>query len=236
VPTCLRTWILIAITLVSLPAGELRLAGIFTDHMVLQRDRPVPLWGWARPRAVVQVACGARKAPPVTADAEGAWSALLPAMPAGGPVGVSITAGTESLALREVLIGDVWMCSGQSNSGFPLGACDAKADIAAADLPGIRYVWTPEHFAATPQADVLPGQSWRVLSPASAGNCSAMGFYFARAIHREVGVPIGILICGVGGTEIECWMSPEAIAYPENAAVAKTYRERIGRSAVGRSA
>ncbi len=117
----------------------------------------------------------------------------------------------------------MWLVSGQSNAAFALGGCKTPGDVSGADFPLIRFSGYWEHFAISPQRD--GGAPWQVMTPGSAAGCSAIGFYFARKVQPEAGVPIGILTCAVGGTDIENWMSPAAINnYPENASVAKEYR------------
>jgi len=124
-------------------------------------------------------------------------------------------------------VGDVWLCSGQSNMAFGLGACSAHADIKAADFPSIRYLSYWENFASEPQEDANLG-SWNRVSPESAGGCSGVAFYFGRRIYSETKVPIGLLLSSVGGTEIECWMPPEAFSnYPANAAIGKRLQDAV---------
>lgn len=212
------------------PAADPRFAHVFGDHMVLQRDRPVPVWGWSDPGAAITVSMGAVTQRAI-AGADGVWRITLPAMGLGGAQELRVVAdGGGTAVLRDVLMGDVWLCSGQSNSVFSLGGCRTPEDIAAADLPGIRFSGYWEHFAAEPQADVCARLRWQAVSPRTAASCSAMGFHFARAVHRATQVPIGILTCGVGGTEIECWMPPAAIAgHPRNQRIAEAARSAVSR-------
>jgi sialate O-acetylesterase len=211
----------------ALHAAEVSLANIFNDNMVVQRDRPVPVWGWADPGTAVSVAFNG-KSETAKADASGKWLVRLAALPAGGPYEIAVTSpGGKPLAVRNVLVGDVWLCSGQSNMAFGLGGCDAAEDIAAADFPQIRAVFLDEHFAAEPQRDV-PENNWQAISPQTVSRYSGVAFYFARKVQSETKIPIGILISSVGGTEIECWMSAEAInGYPENASAAEAYNKAI---------
>ncbi len=205
--------------------AEVRMPKIFSDHMVIQRDMKVNVWGWAEPGEAVTVQFGRQKLA-CQADKAGAWSvALLPMKANDTPQDLTVT-GKNTVTLKDILVGDVWMVSGQSNAAFGLGGCKAPEDISSADLPLIRFSGYWEHFSGAPQHD--GGAPWQVVSPGSAGGCSAIGFYFARKIQPEAGVPIGLLTCAVGGTEIECWMSPEAIYnYHGNAEVAKRCRESI---------
>jgi sialate O-acetylesterase len=132
------------------------------------------------------------------------------------------------VTIRDVLVGDVWLCSGQSNMAYGLGGCEAPDDIAAANLSQIRFRPYFEHFAGEPQVDLRDAQRWQVMSPQAAPNCTAVGFYFARAVQPVADVPIGLLTCSVGGTEIECWMPPSAFAnYPANRAIGAERDRRI---------
>ena len=215
----------LALALNSAAHADVRLARIFSDHMVLQRDQPVRVWGWAEPGEKVNVQFGGQSLS-ATAASEGAWGVTLaPLKPSAIPQELLVT-GKNVVKCADILVGDVWMVSGQSNAAFGLGGCKAPQDVSSANFPLIRFSGYWEHFAGVPQRD--GGAAWQVISPGSAGGCTAIGFYFARKVQPEAGVPIGILTCAVGGTDIENWMSPEAINnYPENASVAKAYRETI---------
>ena len=205
--------------------ADVRLAKIFSDHMVLQRNVPVSVWGWADPGEKVTVAFAGQKVAGET-NKIGEWSVrLLPLKASATPQDLTVSAG-KTVKLTDVLVGDVWMVSGQSNAAFGLGGCKAPEDVTSANFPLIRFSGYWEHFANSPQRD--GGAPWNVMSPASAAGCSGIGFYFARKVQPDAGVPIGILTCAVGGTDIENWMSPEAIHnYPENASVSKDYKNTI---------
>ena len=197
----------------------------FSDHMVLQRSQPLTIFGWADPCEKVSVGFGGQK---VTGKAgkDGAWSVnLLPLKPSKKPQKL-VVRGKNTITLSDILVGDVWLVSGQSNAAFRLGECKAPDDIRDADFPLIRFSGLWEHFANAPQKD--GGAPWQVLSPSSAAACSGMGFYFARMVQPDAGVPIGLLTCAVGGTDIENWMSPEAIHDdPGNADVSKSVKDAI---------
>jgi sialate O-acetylesterase len=211
----------------SSPAGE-RLARIFTDHLVLQRDQVVPIWGWATPGQVIRVAFAGQDVT-TTTDANGCWRAQLAPLRLSSTPAELVVTGSTTLRLRDVLVGDVWLCSGQSNMGFPLDACDAAEDIRTADFPLIRYTRCGEHFSARLQDDVVSA-AWKAMTPETARACGAVPFFFARRIHAETRVPIGLLHCEIGGTDIECWMPPAAFReYPANAEVARRLDEAIAR-------
>jgi sialate O-acetylesterase len=180
--------------------------------MVLQRDRPMPIWGWAAPNAKVTVSFGETTVA-TAAGVEGRWSVTLPAQPASKE-SRTLTAGCDAASIRvaDVLVGDVWLCSGQSNMSISVAGFqtpETKQDIAAADFPLIRHFGCIENFADSPAADVK-GQ-WLACSPRTAGQFCAVGFYFARKLHAETGIPIGIVRSAKGSTTIELWVSQEAL-------------------------
>lgn len=196
------------------------LSPVFGDHMVLQRDRPLPIWGTAPAGTEVAVSFGTAGARAV-ADANGRFELTLPAMPMSREPRTLVARvdGGGEARIEDVLVGDVWLCSGQSNMAFALHGCDVPEEIDAANDSLIRYRSYWEEFAAEPRTEVSGG-AWRTLSPATAGDCTAVGYFFARRVRAQVDVPIGILTCAVGGTEIECWMAPEAVRdEPANAGV-----------------
>jgi sialate O-acetylesterase len=194
--------------------AEVRLPHVFGSHMVLQQDKPLIIWGWAEPKeaVTVQVASESRKVP---ANERGEWKAELPAMKAGGPHTVTVS-GSSTVQFEDVMVGEVWLCSGQSNMEMGIGSVrDGKNEIAAADYPGIRLLkvtrrWTPE-----PQTD-LEG-AWKVCSPktvaeAGWGGFSAAGYFFGRELHKKLGVAVGLIDASWGGTRIEPWTPPEGFA------------------------
>lgn len=188
--------------------AEIRLPAHFSSHAVLQRDRPLPVWGWGEPGEVITVVLGESKEQ-TKADENGVWKLTLPAQEMSvEPLTMTIS-GSSTIELTDLLIGDVWLCSGQSNMEFPLGACDAQSDIEVADFPQIRHFGVAYHFASSPQTNVEG--NWQVCSPQTAAGFTAVGFYFAREVHQRTGVPIGLLRSSVGGTNIECWMSQETL-------------------------
>jgi len=228
IPKPLRLGLASGITISIMTAmthAAVRLPKIFSDHMVLQRDQPVAVWGWADPGEKVAVKFGGQNMSAVAAK-DGAWSVRLSPLKANATPQELVVTGTDTVKLTDILLGDVWLVSGQSNAAFGLGGCKVPEDVSGADFPLIRFSGYWEHFAISPQRD--GGAAWQVMTPGSAAGCSAIGFYFARKIQPEAGVPIGLLTCAVGGTDIENWMSPAAINnYPENASVAKEYRDKI---------
>ena len=194
----------------------LRLARLFGDGMVLQRSQPVVVWGWALPRTSVTVALRGKSAKTVS-DSAGAWKLTLPSQPAGGPVELTVAAGSTRIVLHDVLVGDVWVASGQSNMEFTVsGARDAAREIASANDPAIRHFKVPASYASTPEAD-LAGGSWARADSEHVGAFSAVAYFFARELRKTVHVPIGIINTSWGGSAIESWMSQTAHGFSDSA-------------------
>lgn len=189
---------------------------LFGDHMVLQRGKPTRLWGWTAPGAQVRVQVSGAVAHGRAAD-DGRWQVELAAMAAGGPQEVRID-GPQSVTLRDVLVGDVWLCSGQSNMEFGLKrALNGAQEAAAANHPMIRLFRVASQPAYEPAP--VPHGSWAVCSPAAfAGDFdfSAVAIFFGRRVQQETSVPIGLIQAAVGGTPAETWTSPRGLAgFPE---------------------
>lgn len=192
--------------------AQLRLPLVLSDGAVLQRDHEIPVWGWAAPGAAVSVRLGGTEAT-AEADASGRWRVDLPAMNAGGPYALTVTSGGEQVAATDLLVGDVWVLSGQSNMEWTVqDADDAEAEMAAAHDTGIRHFKVPQSFSETPQ-DELAGGAWAVTSPETVGDFSAVGYFFARDLRQHLDVPIGLLHTSWGGSRIEPWMSAEMLGY-----------------------
>ncbi|HUD57659.1 MAG TPA: sialate O-acetylesterase [Terracidiphilus sp.] len=181
---------------------------VFGDNMVLQRGKLDTIWGWSDPGDIVRVQIGDNTAS-ATAGADRRWQVKIqPPVPAG-PYTVTIT-GHQSVELHNVLVGDVWLCGGQSNMGLPLRFTkNADEEIKAANYPDIRF-FTVGGRPAYHHVDVIEGD-WRVVSPETASWISAVGYYFARKIQQEMHVPIGLVIDSVGGTPAEAWASADAL-------------------------
>lgn len=178
---------------------------LFSDGMVLQRDQPLPVWGTASPGARLQVHLAGNAASAVAA-ADGRWQVQLPAHPAGGPFELRVQGDDGVVQVREVLFGDVWLASGQSNMEWPLhDTLEAAAAIAQADDAQLRHFKIPKSWSGEPER-TLAGGSWKAATPANAGAFSAVGYYFARELRARTGVPIGIIDSTWGGSTIEAWM------------------------------
>jgi sialate O-acetylesterase len=210
---------LLAALLAASNAQALELAGVFADHMVLQRDAPLRVWGQAEPGQRVRVQIAGREAT-AKVGRDGRWQATLAPLKAGGPHRLQVSAGAEQRSLDDVLIGDVWIAAGQSNMEWRLAdASNAAAEIAAAGEPRLRHAKMPHRVSLMPLRDAPPLR-WDVSSPATAADFSAVAYHFARRVQADVNVPIGILNLSWGGTHVETWTSPRANATdPELASV-----------------
>lgn len=207
-----RTALLLLATTAPLWA-EVTLAPLFRDHAVVQRDQPLPVWGSADPGEEVVVTLGSRRGR-ATADATGYWLVRLEPLPASGEPLELVAAGRNTIRVRDVLVGDVWLLSGQSNMEWPVRlAANADAELAAADDPRIRHFTTERAIAHRPLAQAHG--SWQPATPETAAHFSAVGYFFARELRAEVDVPIGLLHSSWGGTPVEAWLPPAPLEiYP----------------------
>jgi sialate O-acetylesterase len=196
---------------------------LFSDGAVVQRDRPLPVWGWASPGAKIEVEFDGRSATAIAAK-DGAWRTQLPAHKAGGPYVLRVRGDGEVVAVNDVLVGDVWLASGQSNMEWPLSqAKDARQAIASANDPLIRHFKVPKSWSEKPETR-LAGGSWKVASPQTAGEFSAVGYHFARELRAKTGVPIGIINSTWGGSRVEAWMDGQTLGI-ETTRLAKHMRD-----------
>jgi sialate O-acetylesterase len=207
---CLRdSFFLLACAATTSAYAEIKLPALISDHMVLQADAEVPIWGWASPGESVAVSLGQVKAN-ATADQNGKWQARLPKLSAGGPHILEVKA-SNTIVVKDVLVGEVWLGSGQSNMAMAVNrAQDFEKEAAAANLPQIRMFTVTSVKASTPQPD-CQGQ-WVVCSSETVARFSATAYFFGRELHKSLGVPVGLINSSVGGTPIESWISPEAQA------------------------
>ncbi len=201
----------------AVPAGaQIRLPRLISDGVVLQREQEINLWGWASPgeRIRIEVAGERLRA---RADGAGRWSATLPAQPAGGPFTMQLS-GSNEVTVGNLMFGDVWVCSGQSNMTIPMERVKEvyPEDIAAADYPAIREFFVPTMTDLSGPREDFPEGEWKVVTPENILPMSAIGYFFARDLHQRYGVPIGIINAAVGGTPIEAWTSAEGLQdFPE---------------------
>lgn len=190
--------------------ASMELPLIFSDGMVLQRDRPIPVWGMADAGSRIRVEFDG-KTVETRADASGRWTLTLPPHAAGGPYRMRVVDAGASRELRDILIGDVWLASGQSNMEWTLSrAANGAAEVARAHDPKIRHFKIPHAWSGQRQWQ-LEGGSWAASSPETAGEFSAVAHLFAREIRAAVGVPIGIIDSSWGGSRIEAWMDAQTL-------------------------
>jgi sialate O-acetylesterase len=197
-------------------SAEVKPSDLFTDHMVLQRDVEAPVWGAADPGEAVKVTFNGQTRS-TTASADGKWMLRLGKLKAGGPYEMQIE-GKNSIVIHDVLVGEVWLATGQSNMVFTVskkaaffaGMLDEDKEIAAANYPQIRMFTEKTVKAYTPQDNALG--DWKVCSPDTAGAFSAIGYLFARDLQQELHVPIGIVTVAFGASTAESWLPREAFA------------------------
>ncbi|HEX9795139.1 MAG TPA: sialate O-acetylesterase [Planctomycetota bacterium] len=202
---------------VPLAAQDLRTPAIFGDHMVLQRGNSAPVWGWAAPGAKVEARGSWGSAGTATADAAGRWRIDLATKAGPGTFELAVRSGAAELRFTDVLLGEVWLCGGQSNMEWTVGPAgiagngvnDWQAEVAAAKYPGIRY-FDVAHAVSIDEQEDCQGQ-WKVCSPDTISAFSAAGYFFGRALHRELEVPVGLVGCNWGGTLAEAWTSAEGL-------------------------
>lgn len=195
--------------------SELLLPSVFSDHMVLQSGQPIPIWGTANPGAVITIDFAKQKKT-VSADTEGKWHTDLSPMATSAEsrvLEISSSADNQQIKINDVLVGEVWLCSGQSNMAMPLEGwptkCPVKnsaADIAGANYPLIRLHQIPSSFSKLPQSSTA--SQWAVCTPETVTKFSACAYYFGRKLHQDLNVPVGLIQSAWGGTRIEPWTPP----------------------------
>jgi len=205
---------LMALTLVCDSSPAVELNSLFSDNVVLQQNQRLPVWGTGRDGEKVSVTLGGRTATATVSG--GVWRVQLDALSAGGPLTLTVT-GDNTLTVTNVLVGEVWVCSGQSNMERQLGPRSGQKpienwqqEVQAAEHPQIRMYFVPVSKSATPRADAHG--KWVVCTPETARNFSAVGYFFAQALQGHLHVPIGMIFTSLGGTAVELWTSPEALA------------------------
>ena len=192
-------------------SSQVRLPRLISDGMVLQRDDSVKIWGWAAPGEEVRVDfVGSNYR--TRADASGEWLIMLSPLQAGGPHSMKIEA-SNSITLNDILIGDVWLCSGQSNMELPVSRVRPlyEAEIAAAENTNIRSFIVPKNFTFKEPYEDLPSGSWVAASPETVLDFSAAAWFFARELYEVYKVPVGLLTSAFGGSPAEAWISEESL-------------------------
>lgn len=193
-------------------AADLRLPTLFSDHMVLQRDRENLVWGWADANETVTVEFDGDSVS-TTSNNVGSWVVRIPARPVGAPKTLTVRAN-DTITIKDILMGDVWVCSGQSNMQWTVDrANNVDEEVANANYPDIRYYFAPLRVALEPQSDI-EGE-WKLTSPEVVAQFSAVAYFFGRTVHEKLDVPIGLISTSWGGTAIESWTSQDATALSE---------------------
>ena len=206
---CVLCSLLMLGLLAPMASADVKLPAVFTDNMVLQQGHRLPVWGWADAKEKVTVTL-AGQAASTWADDEGEWSLRLGAMGAGGPHEVTVQ-GNNTLTLTNVMVGEVWVCSGQSNMQWTVGnSNNAQAEIAAANYPNIRLFTVKRRPSSTPESDTEG--SWVTCTPETVPGFTAVGYFFGRDLHKELGVPIGLINTSWGGTRCEAWTSTPGLS------------------------
>jgi sialate O-acetylesterase len=201
----------LALICISRLPAEPRLPHLFGDHMVIQRKMPISVWGWADPGEHISVSLGANSAETSTSNT-GQWKTALPGMSEGGPLTLVVRGKTMTIAFKDVLIGEVWLASGQSNMTYSLnGATGAAEELPKANYDEIRFFSVPKQIALNSQKDTLTA-AWQICTPDTAKTFSAVSYFFARELHKALNVPIGIILSAWPGTAAEEWTDPDSLA------------------------
>ncbi len=190
--------------------ADVKLPAVISDNMVLQQGMEVPIWGWAEPGEQVMVSVSWHSmAWGVSADKDGKWMFKMNPPKVGGPYEMTIS-GKNSIKIRNILVGEVWVCSGQSNMAMPVSrSTNAEQEIAAADYPNIRLLTVERKTAEQPQADCVG--NWSLCSLQTIPDFSAVAYYFGRELHKELDVPVGLIHTSWGGTPAEAWTRREML-------------------------
>jgi sialate O-acetylesterase len=190
--------------------ASVKLPSVIGDNMVLQRGQPVPIWGWANKGDEVTVSIAGQMQSAKAGD-DGRWKVVLEQLDVGQPLEMTIKGSSDALiALKNILVGEVWVCSGQSNMEMEVAKCnDASREIAAANYPNLRLFTVEFKMSAEPQVDCTG--NWEPCSPANVAGFSAAAYYFGRQLQKELGVPIGLIHTSTGGTPAELWTSRKTL-------------------------
>ena len=203
----------------------LKAAAVFSDHMVLQRERPIAVFGWADETVAVSLAGAKIAAEPV----DGRFEAFLPPLPAGGPYDLILQSGGEEIAFSDVMIGEVWRCGGQSNMELRLReARDGQKEAESGSDPLLRFYEVPAAARREEAEDRERFTCWKALTPGQCGDVSAVAYFAGRRLRAALGVPVGMLVCCVGGTQISNWISREALTtFPEGQSCLQDFEKEI---------
>ena len=206
--------------------ADVRLPGFFGNHMVMQRNVDLRIWGWCDPGELVHVNLNGSQSS-TKGTSEGTWRVTLPPMKASSQPLTLRVEGKNKIEITDVLVGEVWLCSGQSNMEWTVAAStNATAEIAAADFPMIRHLKIEHRPSTIPLDDVAA--PWTVCSPTVAGSYTAAGYFMARELHKQLGVPVGLINSSWGGTRVEPWTAPTG--FKEVPALGGIYSSVLGRT------
>ena len=223
----MKKWITILFASITLTStSQVRLPAPIGDSMVLQRDQPLKIWGWASPGEKLEIDFGGKKYKAVTSDNK-KWELTLPAMKAGGPYTMHIT-GSNSIQLRDIMIGDVWICGGQSNMEVPMSRVKElyPQELATANNKNIRQVTIAiQYDFHGPREEAAAGR-WQTVNTQAIPQFSAVGYFFAKELYRLYKIPIGLIKTSSGGTPAEGWLSEEGLKqFPEYAALKERFKD-----------
>jgi len=217
--------LLLGISIISY--AQIRLPKLIGNGMVLQRNTALKIWGWASPNEKLKIEFN-QKRYETTANAQGEWSVTLPQMKAGGPYAMTLKASNE-ITLRDILIGDVWLASGQSNMELPMYRVKPRyeSEVANSTNANIRFFTVPQRYDFnTPQSDLLSGE-WKAANPENILNFSAVAYFFAKETTAKYHVPVGIVNASLGGSPAQAWISEDALkAFPEYHAEAQRFKDQ----------
>lgn len=201
---CVLLLLMFSVSMVAL--GDVRLPSIIGEGMVLQRHAEIRIWGWADPQEKVEVILGENTAHAIT-NPQGRWNLVLPAMEAGGPFNM-IVRGKNTIELNNIMVGEVWICSGQSNMDVPVSVVkDAEAEMTHARFPEIRFFTVAKKVRVQPQENCEG--SWNICNPETVRDFSAVAYFFGRELHQKLNVPVGLINSSLGGTRAEAWTARE---------------------------
>jgi sialate O-acetylesterase len=204
--------------------ADVTLPAVIGSHMVLQRAQLCPIWGWADPGEKVTVEFAGQKKSAVAA-ADGSWSVELRAMKANSTPQTMTITGKNKVTVEDVLVGEVWLCSGQSNMEWSVADSDnANNEIAAGNHPRIRQIKIPHNTSDKPERNVK-SDGWNVADTNTVGKFSAVGYYYGRVLMKELDVPVGLLGCNWGGTRIEPWTPP--VGFKAVPALKKDFTDKL---------
>ncbi len=219
---------LVGLLVAAAVSADVTLHPLFSDHMVLQQGERIPVWGKAAPGEKVTVTLGSRKGDD-RAGEDGKWMVRLRSLKAGGPYEMTVTGEDNTLTVNDVLVGEVWVGSGQSNMQWTVAnSANAQEEIANANYPEMRLFYVPRKTAETPQETV--DAKWELTTPETIPEFSAAAYYFGRELHQQLGVPVGLIHTSWGGTPSESWTSQEMLeATPEAAPILERWDDILAK-------